>query len=217
MCESVLPWVILTLAALAALLVAESRDHLPGVAVAKPLAAAGYIAVALTAGALDSSYGMCVLAGLVLSWLGDVFLIPKDSPRIFQAGVFAFLLGHVAYAVGFTVRGLAPLACLGAAVVIIPVAALVLRWLRPRVPDDMQVPVHAYVLVISLMLVLAAGTAGAHGGAMILAGALLFYLSDLAVARDRFVAPGFENRAWGLPFYFVGQLLLAASVAGGAT
>jgi uncharacterized membrane protein YhhN len=216
MCESVLPWVILTLAALAALLLAEYREHFPGIAIAKPLAATGYIAVALCAGALDSAYGLCVLAGLVLSWFGDVFLIPKGSPKIFQAGVLAFLLGHVAYAVGFTVRGLAPLVCLGVAAAVLPVAALVLRWLRPRVPDDMQVSVHAYVVVITAMLVLAAGTTAAHGGAMIFAGALLFYLSDLAVARDRFVAPGFENRAWGLPFYFVGQLLLAASVAGGA-
>jgi hypothetical protein len=38
-------------------------------------------------------------------------------------------------------------------------------------------------------------------------------LSDLSVARDRFVAPGFVNRAWGLPTYFAAQLLLAASVA----
>jgi hypothetical protein len=40
-------------------------------------------------------------------------------------------------------------------------------------------------------------------------GALLFYLSDFAVARDKFVAPGFWNGAWGLPFYFVAQLNLA--------
>ncbi|MBW2274758.1 MAG: lysoplasmalogenase [Deltaproteobacteria bacterium] len=211
-----LPWVILTVVALMALLLAEYRRQLLGIAIAKPLAATGYIAVALSAGALDSPYGICVLAGLALSWFGDVFLIPEDSPRIFQAGVLAFLLGHVAYAVGFGVRGVAPLASLGVAVAILPVAALVLRWLRPHVPDDMRVSVHAYIVVITLMLVLAAGTTAAHGGAMIVGGALLFYLSDLAVARDRFVSSGFGNRAWGLPFYFVGQLLLAASVAEGA-
>jgi len=43
-------------------------------------------------------------------------------------------------------------------------------------------------------------------------GALLFLLSDLAVARDRFVAPVFINRVWGLPMYFCGQLLFAFSV-----
>ena len=47
-----------------------------------------------------------------------------------------------------------------------------------------------------------------------LTGAAMFCVSDLSVARDRFVSPGFVNGAWGLPLYFGGQLLLAASVAG---
>jgi hypothetical protein len=44
------------------------------------------------------------------------------------------------------------------------------------------------------------------------AGALLFYLSDLAVARDRFVRPGLANRLVGLPLYYAGQVLLALAL-----
>ena len=44
-------------------------------------------------------------------------------------------------------------------------------------------------------------------------GAVAFFLSDLAVARDRFVAKGWVNRVWGLPLYYFGQVLLATSVA----
>ena len=40
-----------------------------------------------------------------------------------------------------------------------------------------------------------------------------FYLSDLAVARDRFVSPGFANALWGLPLYYVAQLLFAYSAS----
>jgi hypothetical protein len=47
---------------------------------------------------------------------------------------------------------------------------------------------------------------------MILLGAGLFYVSDLAVARDRFIAPGFANAAWGLPLYYGGQLVLALTL-----
>jgi hypothetical protein len=47
----------------------------------------------------------------------------------------------------------------------------------------------------------------------LLAGAVLFALSDVFVARDRFVHSGFANRQWGLPLYFLAQLILAASVA----
>jgi uncharacterized membrane protein YhhN len=42
----------------------------------------------------------------------------------------------------------------------------------------------------------------------------LFFISDLAVARDRFVAPSFANRSWGLPSYYAGQLLLAWAISG---
>ena len=78
----------------------------------------------------------------------------------------------------------------------------------------MRVPVYAYVSVITVMVVLAVGTVAAHGGANILVGALMFYFSDLAVARERFVEHTFTNKAWGLPLYFGGQLVLALSVAG---
>ena len=44
------------------------------------------------------------------------------------------------------------------------------------------------------------------------AGAILFYLSDLAVARHRFIHKSFINRALGLPTYYLGQLLLALTI-----
>ncbi len=42
---------------------------------------------------------------------------------------------------------------------------------------------------------------------------MLFYLSDLFVARERFVTSAFVNRLVGLPLYYGGQVLLALSVA----
>jgi len=62
------------------------------------------------------------------------------------------------------------------------------------------------------MLALAVATVPAPGGWVRLAGAVTFYVSDLSVARDRFLAPGFVNRLWGLPLYYGAQLLLAGSV-----
>jgi len=43
-------------------------------------------------------------------------------------------------------------------------------------------------------------------------GAILFYLSDLAVARHRFVHESFVNRVIGLPTYYLGQFLLALTI-----
>src|SRR5690606_6026025 len=141
---------------------------------------------------------------------GDVLLIPKNK-RTFLAGLIAFLLGHLAYAVAFAVRGVdlrwTALAALALGAAAIPV----LRWLWPHVEGPMRGPVAAYVLVITSMVAPAAGTFGERGDLRIVAGALGFYLSDLAVARERFVAPGFVNRAWGLPLYFGAQVLLAST------
>ena len=46
------------------------------------------------------------------------------------------------------------------------------------------------------------------------AGAALFLVSDLAVARDQFVQRAFVNRLWGLPAYYAGQLLIAWTLIG---
>ncbi|MDP6980967.1 MAG: lysoplasmalogenase [Myxococcota bacterium] len=198
-----------TVLGLAGLLIANHRGSKRGKWCTKPVAAAGFIAVALVVGALDSSYGSWILAGLVLSFFGDVFLIPDDRPASFKAGLVSFLLGHVAYAIAFTrlagdtsVAIVAGLVCTGA-------AGIVLRWLWPHLGADMRIPVVAYVVVISTMLVLATSSGVAEVRPDIFVGAFLFYLSDLSVARDRFVAPGFWNGAWGLPAYFGGQLVLA--------
>jgi hypothetical protein len=49
------------------------------------------------------------------------------------------------------------------------------------------------------------------GPALLGLGALGFALSDVSVARDRFVSSGFVNSAWGLPAYYLSQLALAYS------
>lgn len=206
--------IALTCLAVAGLLLAEYRDSRPGVWLAKPLASTGFVAVALVAGAPGSGYGRGVLAALLLCWLGDVLLIPRGSPRCFRAGLFSFLLGHLAFAGAFVARGLDGLTVFGVGGAAAVMAWLVLRWLRPHLPRNMAAPVHAYVVVISAMAVCAAGTVGRAGVPRILVGALMFYVSDLAVARDRFLAPNFANKTWGLPLYFGGQLLLATSVSG---
>ncbi|HXX48641.1 MAG TPA: lysoplasmalogenase [Myxococcota bacterium] len=198
-------------AAVALLLVAEYRESALGVWVAKPLASALFVAAALAHGALGSGYGQLVLAALALSWLGDVLLIPAGRPAVFQAGIAAFALAHLAYAVAFAKRGFDPARaalCAGPAALALVWAA---RWLRPHLPAAMKGPVRAYMGILSAMLVASAGASAADP--RIFAGGALFYLSDLTVARDRFVVPGFANGAVGLPLYYAAQLVLALTVS----
>ena len=207
-----LPFVALTAAATAALLLAERSGWRPGVWVAKPLASAGFVAAAIAGGAPASGYGSWLLAGLLLAALGDVLLIPRGAQATFLAGLVSFLLGHVAYAIAFAVRGLDLATSLVAALAVLPASLLALHAIFPHVPLRMRRPVLAYLVVVSTMLVCAAGTVGHERRPAIALGAFAFYLSDLAVARERFVAKGFANKLWGLPLYFGAQLLLASTV-----
>lgn len=202
----------LTIVAVAFLLVAERLESRRGIWVFKPLASIGFVGTALSAGALESPYGRWVLLALVLSWLGDVLLIPR-SPAAFRVGIGSFLLGHVAYVAAFLARGIDLGWTAIAAAAVLGVLFPVLRWLGPHVPSALRNAVFAYVAVISTMVACAAGTARAAGAPAIFVAALAFYLSDLSVARDRFVTPAFTNRAWGLPLYYAAQLVFAWTAA----
>ena len=203
--------VILCAVAAGGLVVAEWLGARRGVAVAKPLASAAFLLAAWEFGALSSGYGRVILLGLVLCAAGDLLLIPRNSQRCFQAGIGAFLLGHLAYAAGFLWQGFGTTVLLLAGGAMTALAWAALRWLAPSLPTGFRTSVRIYVGVIALMV--SCGIGAAAGGASLLAplGAIAFAASDLSVARDRFVAPGFANGAWGLPLYYTAQLLLAAS------
>ncbi len=208
---AVVAGVAATATGLAATLAAERTGRRRLRFVAKPAASVGFVVVALGSGALESGYGALILVGLVLSLIGDVLLMFRDAAR-FRAGLVAFLVGHVAYIAAFVVTGVAAAGAVTAAIGVAVAAVGVWRWLRPNVEGPMRAPVLAYVAVISVMVALAIGTQGADRTVLIVVGAALFYVSDLFVARDRFVTPGFANRLAGLPFYYTGQVLLALSV-----
>lgn len=179
----------------------------------KLTASTGFIIVALGAGASDSAYGTWILVGLGLSWIGDAALLGR-SDRTFLLGLGSFLLGHLAYVMAFLTTDLDPtvpalLFGLAWLVVVIQIA----RRLLPHVTGRMLTPVIAYITVISVMVVLAGPAGAGRGSLLIPLGAVAFAVSDIAVARERFVRRDVTNRMWGLPLYYVGQLLLAMSVA----
>ena len=199
--------------AVVALLVAEYRGSQRGLWLTKPVASAAFLWAGLLAGALDDTYGRLVLLGLALCFAGDVLLIPRDRPGVFRAGIFAFLLGHVAYAAAFLTQPLAPAGLVAGGLLLGVVVWAVLRWLGRSLPADMVWPVRAYLVVISIMATLACGVTAAGGPRAVAVGALAFTASDVSVARDRFVRHEFVNRAWGLPLYYAAQLLIAVSPA----
>lgn len=201
--------VAVIIGAVASLLVAIRGGERDLEIISKTVASASFVILGLGRCSTDNPVSLWIVVGLVLCAVGDVLLLWQ---RTFLPGLASFLGGHLAYVGGFasatpmTEWSLLPLgpvllASLGAA-----------SWLWPHL-GHRRVPVAIYIVVITVMIwgALASVTAGTLPWSIAL-GATLFYLSDLAVARQRFVRPEFANRAVGLPLYYVGQILIAMSV-----
>lgn len=195
---------------LAVFLVLEKRA-IPGRVWVKGAASASFIGTAVAAGAAGSAYGGLILAGLCLGAVGDVAL-ESAGRRWFLIGLSAFLCAQLTYVGAFaTVRPHAPVALIAAVGLLLP-ASLVARWLWPHLGRDMRGPVLAYIAVITAMVAAAAGAVAGAGPVAAAPAAVSFYVSDLFVARDRFVAGGYVNRILGLPLYYGAQVVFALSV-----
>lgn len=196
------PWVCV--AGLVVTLVGEVRGAFAARAVGKCAASLGFFGYGLERGLLGlEPHGPWMVAALVLSLVGDVALL-GESRRAVLGGIAAFLLAHVAYAAAFLTLGIAPTWAMGAAVPLAVGGGLVLRSLWGRA-GRLAPAVAAYVVVIATMVALAAGVAADRGTGWLVA-AVLFFVSDLFVARQRFVVRSSTNRLLGLPLYYAAQL-----------
>jgi len=208
---------VLCASALGVLLWAEATERQRVKVVAKPMASTAFVGVALVhlSGAASlTPYATWIIIGLVFGGLGDACLM-LPGKKWFLAGMAAFSVGHGAYVVAFdrlvawtdwwSPASAAPLVA----------GAAAYAWLHPHL-GRMRWPVVGYIVVIVSMAVGAvAASATSPVGQIAGLGAGAFFISDLTVARDRFVQRSFANRMVGLPLYYGGQLLIASSLGAG--
>jgi uncharacterized membrane protein YhhN len=205
------------LSAALAVLAAPWALNLPVLAwVFKPLATALVIAFAWGRGEPGSAQRRAILAGLMLSWLGDVALLwPRQG---FVPGLVAFLLAHLAYLLAFTRQ-----ARFGAwwpgflAYALVAGGILALLW--PGVPGPLRGAVLAYVVCLASMAAQAAGrwrllrhTGEARWAFSAVIGGGLFVFSDAMLATDRFAQALPAASLWILPAYWAAQWLIARSL-----
>ena len=152
-----------------------------------------------------------LLAGLLLSTLGDVFLmLPMDA---FVPGLASFLIAHVAYLLALRQRGgwfAAAWPFAGYALV----AGGVLSQLWPGLPEALRPPVVVYVAVLAVMAAQALAVWWRHRDAASASaawGGACFVLSDALLAWDRFVTPFAAASAAVLASYWLAQWGLARS------
>lgn len=132
-----------------------------------------------------------VAAALALGWLGDLLLIRPDDARRFPAGIACFALGHICYIVA--ICGAFSLAAPLWLRVALPLAFAVggtglYVQMRPSVDRPLRLPCLIYIFILCAVGALAALAffAGSPGGGALLAGALLFQLSDGILSYQTF-------------------------------
>lgn len=180
--------------------------------------AAKALAVGLLAALTFVENGPPLLFGaLVLSAFGDAFL-SREGDRMFLAGLASFLAAHLFYVALFLTagNGVAHVAddvwrmALAGVIVLAALVMLVLLW--RRVKPALRLPILAYEFAV-LAMGLATLTLDRPA---VVAGALLFMLSDALLATERFVISAISHhRAWlrhaVWVLYYVAQLTIALS------
>jgi uncharacterized membrane protein YhhN len=188
------------------------QSHLRAIAKTVPVAL-------LAASAWMSGLPLLLVLALALCALGDLFLA-HEGERAFLAGLVAFLLGHVVYAILFF-DGQDPvwsgtLPFFAGTVAIFAFALGVFRVLRPKL-GDFRLPVMIYTGILSAMAV-AALSRGPDP--LLIAGVALLMASDAVLAFEKFAFDtNSPNKAWSGPFiwfsYFLGQALVVVAFAAG--
>ena len=160
-----------------------------------------------TLGLGTSNYGKLVVAALASSWIGDVLLVSRTKTALI-GGIGAFLIAHLAYTAALSTM---PLNAWGLAAGLIAwsfVVVIMILWLWPRLDEHYRIAVVVYSIAIVLMVSFAAATLSP-----LIVAACMFAVSDISVARDRFIDHSVSNKIWGIPLYYLAQVLFAISIS----
>ena len=165
---------------------------------------------------VEHTFTWLVLLGLLFSLLGDAALM-IEADWAFLAGVGAFALAQLTYGLTFrALGGFGPYAIpVAVAVILIDVAFIAYLY---RSLGHMRVPIILYALLIAFMVWSAFATRydghfSPQQGNLLAAGALLFYVSDLTLAANKFKRPFGASPLLILSAYYTGQLLIALSAS----
>ncbi|MGB7481851.1 MAG: lysoplasmalogenase, partial [Burkholderiaceae bacterium] len=167
--------------------------------------------------AVGARYRRAVLAGIVLSLCGDIFLmLPKSVlANGFLLGLASFLVAHLFFLRALTADA-RPFGAPAVALFLLLIGAANLWVLWPGLAPGLRIPVVLYMLCLLAMVAQAAArhlALGRRDSLLAAAGGLLFLLSDTLLAYNKFHAPLPASALWILSTYYTALFLIARSVA----
>lgn len=158
--------------------------------------------------------------GLAFALLGDIFLMIREVD-LFALGLASFLVMQLCYCVVFGMRSAGQRIRPGTvgltALPFVVYAASFLFILYPAFATrpalrELWIPVIVYVACISTMGLMAALRRGANGYGPVLAGALLFIMSDSAIAVNSFLTPFSGSTPLVMSTYATAQYLIVTHI-----
>lgn len=159
----------------------------------------------------ESAYVALIAGGLAFAILGDILLmLPEER---FVLGIGSFAATHALYLAAFI--SAAGIALVNPSTIpLLLFAVIMTRFLWSGLRKSLQIPVLAYIVLITIMTTQAIGAAVEQEGtglALAAAGAILFLASDSILAINRFRVPFKAAQALVLSTYWLGQWLIALS------
>lgn len=160
-------------------------------------------------------FSRLIIAALFFSWLGDIFLLfDKVNGMYFILGLSSFLTAHVLYIIYFlNIQSRNHSFLKKRPVMLLAILAYTIELLYVLWPslNGMKLPVTVYAIVISTMLAAAAwqyGKISATAAWLFITGALLFVLSDSALALNKFHRPFSGSGIFVMLSYVTAQTLI---------
>ncbi len=152
--------------------------------------------------------------GLVFSLFGDIFLmLPEEQ---FLPGLGSFLIAHLMYIIGLNTFRHPVTVPSGLMIILVLLLFSSLVWIfyRNMITGEHRryiIPVFAYMIVISTMLLSAVLTLinpewrPLHA-ILVASGAVLFFLSDTVIGWNKFITPINRRNLIVMSTYHLGQL-----------
>jgi len=160
-----------------------------------------------------------IIIALIFSWIGDITLqLTQFQESFFLVGLGSFLITQLIYMVAFFITPGKNTLFFRKIYLLIPVALYGwgILWLLSAGLGDMKLPVTVYTVVILSMLLAAVNRekkVNRQSFLLVLAGAILFVLSDSMIAINKFSQPFELARIAILSSYFTAQYLIALGCA----
>ncbi len=158
------------------------------------------------------------IVALFFSLGGDFYLALDDytSRDFFKTGLASFLISHIFYAVAF---GFTPLDAKAGGIIVGASLILSRLLIMPHVEADLSQSIYLYIFVLAVMVWRAAAfcrDSTRHGVFEPALGGILFLVSDLLLAFNKFVRHVPAAGIWIMGTYYLSQFYLVKGLLRGA-